>query len=386
MSKKSAYLLYGYFGAGNFGDDILLYSAIQNITNKDPDARFIVRSYSSLDFLLKEFGNRIQIADFENIHLSSENSAIKFIRLMRAYWKCAGRISTLVVGGGTLIHDTPYLKSTILLTCLAAIVRLRNKNVIGIGLGTKRIKTKAGKLVVAILLRQFNKIYLRDNQSFYQCQKLHPNGNIALSSDLAYAIAWENQKTTPTLEGKIILLTLVDYIFLSLPAGHKESLINDIVTALFPYVVRGYKIRLLPMQRKNEEVRASGDIDILTSVHKKIESISPASSEIKEIMPTSDSINTAYDGVSLVIGMRFHSLIFSAVKHIPFVGIAHEPKIDALCKEFRMPCIPLDGLTTENLKNAINAGLSLEINAKDIDSHIQKSKTNFDEFKKTGAI
>ena len=375
MKIKSSYLLYGYFGAANFGDDILLYSAIQNILSKDPDAKFIVRNYGETSFL-NTFQNRIQSADFENIHLLQYSAPIKLLLLLRAYWHYVGLSSTLVVGGGTLIHDKPYLKSTFLLTCLCMIAKIRGRAVIGIGLGTKTITSKAGKFLVGALINSFDQINLRDEKSLSQCLAIVPHfQKISLTSDLAYALNWDNQ---PNMPKKIIAVTLVDYFFDNMGAEQQETVLTNLGNALIPFIQDGYSIRFIPLQRKNESTGAPGDESILNKI--KIPAEMESQCSIFSIEPTAPSIQAAYDGVCLTIGMRFHSLIFSAMRHIPFIGLAHEPKIDALCDEFSMPYITMNKMSAENIRMAIHSALGKEIPAQQIERNSALAQKNFNAF------
>jgi|GEM_PF-2774360 polysaccharide pyruvyl transferase WcaK-like protein len=378
MQKKSSYLLYGYFGAANFGDDILLYSAIQNIITQDPNAKFIIRNYGDIGFL-KQFGDRIHSADFENIHLSKRSIPLKLLLLMQAYWRCIGMSSTLVVGGGTLIHDKPYLKSTFLLTCLCLIAKIRNRSIIGVGLGTKTITTKTGKMLVRTLIQTFNQINLRDEKSLAQCRALLPRSQkIALTSDLAYALKWDNIDRSQGIPKKIIAVTLVDYFFETMPTDRQEDILENLGNALASFIQDGYRIRLIPLQRKNDATGALGDEIILKKI--KIPDSMKAQCELFTIEPTAPSIQAAYDGVSVTVGMRFHSLIFSAMRQIPFVGLAHEPKIDALCDEFLMPRIKLNETSTDIVKSAIQSVLSATISSEQIENNKALAQKNFNAF------
>ncbi len=44
----------------------------------------------------------------------------------------------------------------------------------------------------------------------------------------------------------------------------------------------------------------------------------------------------------LVVGMRLHSLVISAITFTPFIGIGYDPKVKSLCRLLEMPCIDLE--------------------------------------------
>jgi polysaccharide pyruvyl transferase WcaK-like protein len=84
--------------------------------------------------------------------------------------------------------------------------------------------------------------------------------------------------------------------------------------------------------------------------------------------------------------MRFHSLIFSAIKHIAFAGLAHEPKIGTICEEFSMPCIALDELERRNPEPEMQAAIARAIPTGKIERHQDAARMNFDDFQTARSI
>ena len=161
-------------------------------------------------------------------------------------------------------------------------------------------------------------------------------------------------------------------------AEQQESILSNLGDALASFIQDGYSVRLIPLQRKNEAIGAHGDESILNKIKIPAE-MSPQCS-VFAIEPTAPSIQEAYDGVCLTIGMRFHSLIFSAMRQIPFIGLAHEPKIDALCDEFSMPYITINQMSSDNIRAKIHLALGAEIPAQQIENNRTLAQKNFNAF------
>lgn len=62
--------------------------------------------------------------------------------------------------------------------------------------------------------------------------------------------------------------------------------------------------------------------------------------------PNFDTLH-AYRAVSIVVGMRFHSLVLAAQAGIPFIGFNYHPKIISFCNEFGLGdyCVNIENTT-----------------------------------------
>ena len=376
MDLGSRYFLYGYFGTGNFGDEILLYAAIKNILSRDPGAHFLLRNYGPVD-LEKEFPGRVTCTNLEKVHTLSYPGIIKFFILIQTYWRYIGQASYLVIGGGTLIHDTPNLKSTFLLLCLCCIAKIRGRSIFGIGLGTQTLKTRRGKIIIRLLTAMFDKLCLRDKPSYDQIQLLSGDRkHIKQTTDLAYTLPIE--ETTRHTKNKVIAVTLADYLLERLEAPVYEASMKTLAKTLESFIKQGYKIRLIALQKDNQVFGITGDAVVNEDLISKITSRYRDQIESVTVEATPESITKIFDGVSLVLGMRFHSLIFSALKQIPFVGLSEEPKIRAICDEFSMPCFATDVWDNEFISQAAEKNINNAINPELIEEYRQLAQDNFE--------
>ena len=85
----------------------------------------------------------------------------------------------------------------------------------------------------------------------------------------------------------------------------------------------------------------------------------------------------AYKGVSLMVGMRFHALVFAAMNGISFVGLAHEPKIDAIATEFGMPALKLHNASPPALTAAMTKAMGQMIDRMQLSNDQNLARENF---------
>ncbi len=373
--KSSTYLLYGYFGTGNCGDDILLQSALFNISARDPSACFYVRAHSPLNLSPDYNAHGIAFEKFD----TAGSVFRRFIATLSSYWILCGKADHLVVGGGTLIHDRPQLKSTFLLLCLCAIARLRGCTVTGIGLGMKTIHTLPGKMIISLLLKLFHKVHFRDQRSFSQAQSMGSGIRADMSTDLAFALPWPSSSSA---RERLILISLVDYIF---PNKENSEFLRGLASALRPFLEQGYHLRGLALQQASSHPPTPGDREILGQLITLLPAHLRDQCAIYDVPADADGISDLYSSAALTIGMRFHALIFSSLRHIPFVGLAHEPKIDALCDEFDMPKVSLDA-NSQILSAAIGKALERSIASSRIADYRILAGRNFSFFEQRRSV
>src|SRR5690606_22584042 len=91
------YLISGYYGEGNAGDEAILAGIIQEISRRDPGASFTVLSFDPADTGRRHGGGRIP--------LEVVPTSLRSPRSLRAVMK---QSDLLISGGGSFLHEADF--------------------------------------------------------------------------------------------------------------------------------------------------------------------------------------------------------------------------------------------------------------------------------------
>jgi polysaccharide pyruvyl transferase WcaK-like protein len=125
MKKAPRLFLYGYYGFGNIGDDLLLRSVVSSILKFETSAQFVVRSLYPVESA--EPSAQIEFATLEQVMLNRRLSKFRRVgRYLMSAWRSLAGCTHLVFGGGTLFHahgNSPV--NLALIFALVVMARLR---------------------------------------------------------------------------------------------------------------------------------------------------------------------------------------------------------------------------------------------------------------------
>ncbi|WP_144186533.1 polysaccharide pyruvyl transferase family protein [Elioraea rosea] len=322
MGKARVFVLQGYYGTGNFGDDWLLSAAIGTIARAAPGARFVVRDHG--DAVPLDGAGQVIFTGSERV---LSNQTMPRLSRLRRYvtdaWRQFGGADWLVFGGGTQFHGSGGTTSLALNALLCILARLRGVRVAALGIGVKGTESAAARALLAVIVRCSSVFAVRDEAS----QSAAGNAAIA-GADLAFTAPLP----PPARHGGAIAVAVY-------PHAWSTSLADSLAAAL-----QGREVVLLEVQRAGV---TEGDGQVLDML-----SAGLPGSERRRMVPDGSS----FDGVGLVCGMRFHALLAAAQAGLPFVGIAHDPKIADLCARFAMPCLAPERATADAIAAAIADG------------------------------
>ncbi len=318
MGHPRVFVLQGYYGTGNFGDDWLLSATIAAIAHADPGARFIVRDHG--DAVPLDGAGQVSFSGSERV--LGARALPRWTRLRRYIaeaWRQLGQADWLVFGGGTQFHGTGSLTSLALNTLLCLLARARGVRVAALGVGIKGVDGGIARALLSIIVSTARVFAVRDAPSRAVA------GERAMdSADLAFTAP------LPSVAGGDALALAV------YPHAWSPALEAAIAGAL-----AGRRIVLLEVQRAGV---TQGDGPVLEALATWL-----PDAERRRMLPD----GSAFTGVGLICGMRFHALLAAAQAGLPFVGIAHDPKIADLCTRFAMPCLAPCDVTAEALSAAI---------------------------------
>lgn len=315
--SHSDILFCGYYGYGNLGDESSLECLISAVRREIPDARLTVLASSPAEFS-ERFGVRA-------VDRMSFFSVMREIR----------RAGVFVFGGGGLLQDATSRRSLRYYTHVLSAASKRCRTfVYANGIGP--LERRGSRQSVMRALGGVEDISVRDGLSASFLSELGlEKDRFRLGADGAFMMMPPDEASVASVGERIGLRRGEGYFAVSLRplggcGGDFDSRISravrdvSIKTGLSPVIV--------PMQ--GGEDRALCERICALSV----------GSAYTAPFSDADSIAALFAGAAFTVGMRLHSIIYSACVGTPVLAVSYDPKIDAACAYLGLPA-PLSAFT-----------------------------------------
>ena len=306
-------VLVGNFGAGNFGDELILAGFLRRLTNELPHAKITVLA-----------ANPKKVQQWHNV--KAEKFLPSGIRsFICGKWQHSlqtiRKADAIIFPGGGLFTDSESSRAIFLWGIHLIAARFFWRPVFLIGQSVGPFRHQIAKKLTTSLLSRAEWINCRDTATAVELRQMGiPQKNIKRGFDSALWLANRLPKTKPLKK-----------------RGVKKILIS---VRSFPTVSKKFFIELtraLDMLTKNSQVQISfaefgrGD----TKVWQKIKNSAQNSRHWKiiKLPPNTNGILQCIKKFDLVIGMRLHSLIAAKLTGVPTISLAYSRKISAFSKK-----------------------------------------------------
>lgn len=341
--------LSGYYGCGNVGDDLLLSVVTRQILAWSSEAHVIIKC---LQVSPVDGGGRIRFETCETILADPalprwKKAGMYSLRM----WRALKGVSLFVFGGGTLFHaEKGSPVNLLLLLLIVCMARLRGARVLALGVGVSPITGLLPRFLMSALLLLSQDFAVRDASSFESCQALAGRKCVRQTADLVFLADFPKhpRKESGT---RVLGLTLAASAIRQ-QGGTGNAVFQEIAGALNQLEKEGWTLRFLSFQELSIGGFQLSDSAILESLRNAGMSavITPV-----EIGSKPERITEVFSDLDLVIGMRFHGLVLSALSGIPFLGIGSDHKLSDLCGKYGFPFFSFDELNAQQLLSAIHA-------------------------------
>lgn len=338
-------LLYGYYGCGNVGDELLLNAAMTGILRHWPHATFRVRNLGPVE-VEPHLADRLELTDMEQVLATPDKG--RFARVL-AYlglaWRAMRGCRVLVLGGGTLISGLA-MRALVLLAIVVMFARIRGLAVVGIGLGAARLKRLPARLLSRLIVALASEFCVRDEASL---KALGSPRQVRVTSDLVFSW-WPETLEPPTVQtGEVIVVSLW-----STEPAEGEKLVDQIAAALIHAARSGACIRFVVFHEMETSLAKVSDRAAIDLVRRKLAAAAVAS-EVVRPRATRASLAEAFQGARVHLGARFHAGVVATLFGVPSIGIALDPKITSLGAALGQPVFFPADVTQEALAAAIDA-------------------------------
>jgi polysaccharide pyruvyl transferase CsaB len=323
-------MISGYYGFNNTGDEAILKSMVRAFKEKIPQVKIAVLSHNPL-----QTSQTYKVKAINRLHL------IKIIRCLR-------NVNLFISGGGGLLQDSTGKGWSILYYLgLILITKIVKVPVMIYAQGIGPINKKINKLLIKWILNKVNLITVRDNHSKKLLNNLGVSGpSIYVNSDPVFLLKKKNINhiidNHPYIQ-KLINSDNRPLIGISVrECKSNGSDSKRIFAQAADYLIENYqaKIIFLPFQF-DEDVH----------INEEILSLMKNKAEVLKIKLEPEELLSVLSQLSLVVGVRFHSIVFSSMANIPFIAFNYDPKVRYFVEDLGLSELLLEIDEDASLKN-----------------------------------
>ena len=302
LAKKKEILISGYYGFKNSGDDALLKAIIKDLETYKESPNIVVLSASP-----DETARAYRVKSINRLNV------LGILKHMK-------NAEMLISGGGTLIQDGTSTKSLWYYLAIISMALKRNLKVMLYSNGIGPLNRKANIKHTLKVLDRVDLITLRDKASYDTIRKIGvTKPEIIVTADPAFTIECSDidrgkaiLKSADVPEGKRILGVSVR------KWSENSRDFERIIAEACDYAAEKYGCYpvFIPMQ-PDKDIPISRNIMRIMS---KKASVIDGRKSVEDMM-------SVFKCLDICIGMRLHSLIYSAAENVPLIGLAYDPKI-----------------------------------------------------------
>lgn len=312
------FLISGYYGYDNAGDEAVLAAMLQALGERAPaDTEYIVTSGDPSRTAATYSGGPWRVRPIGRQGPGELAGAIS---------QCDAFIS----GGGSLLQDVTSLRNVVYYTTLMRVARLFGKPVMVYAQGVGPLRRPRARKLTRIVMQQATTVTLRDPDSLELLRRIGVRRDCEVTADPVWALQPQVLRE-PLLRAGAWVVNL--RLWSPSADGVADEAPMEAVARAIAATARahGAKLRLLPMQpevdgpvcrRLLEEVGDPQAVGIVDT-----QGMTPA------------GIMAEAGQGELSIAMRLHALIFATAQGLPCVAVNYDPKVAALAKLMGMPLI-----------------------------------------------
>lgn len=337
LMEKKRFVLSGYFGFKNFGDEAILSVLVQK---------------------LKEYNQKITVISSDPQYTTGKFKHIRSVYTFNLT-DIIGAIAKsdyLISGGGSLLQDTTSLKSLIYYLLIIFIGLIFGKKVIIFAQGIGPINNPIGKLLTKTLLKHCTYVSVRDLKSFELLKKW------GIESELLCDPIFSTE-IEETEKAQAVAIQLRNF----------HTMNEDFIDRLAQKVCQGFSDKTIEIYSFQDEI----DFEVCKKFEKALNMLNP---EIKTKVYsdlTDEEIITSISKCQYMIAMRFHAIIIGLLAGVKTMAINYDIKVEKLAKEFNLPLLSLQ----KEFKNQFKE--IKEIDLSEISAKVNLKSFNWSGFEKT---
>ncbi len=313
--KKKKIFIWGYYGAQNFGDDLIfnvLFKELKPIQNQ-------YEIYYSVKSLKSAYN--INATPIEFFGRKSKFKLLNFVLNIFQFLGTIIKMDAVIIGGGTQYFEIEGRRpvSIFLKEIARKICKIKGKPFINAGVGIGNIYSNVGQKSIKKLFNKASYSFVRDQNSYDSLLSLGVNPkNVTLGKDLSYYDHKENKiKRSETTDKKIGINLFDFYNYIEHNTEKDNEFKKNTILFLKHLQDLNYQINLFALQKDS----GGKDFEFLKEI----------SSDINHnFYYYEDDMTSLINKVSemdINIGMRYHLAVISLQTGVPVIGINYQPKV-----------------------------------------------------------
>lgn len=303
--KQIDVMISGYYGFRNSGDESILRAMVDSLRRERPDIRILVLSRNPKETRRVYGTEAINRFNF-----------LKLLHLLR-------RTKLLISGGGSLIQDVTSNQSLVYYLSIIKAAKKRGAKVMLYANGIGPVNNLKNYKMVSKTLNQVDLITLREESSL---EELHRLGVTVppsvVTADPAFVIPCASEAHIAEVMRRVGLPEEKKYFCIAVrPWSKLDKNFDRILAELTEYVTQKYELVpvFIPMQPLYDK-------EISNRILRKCKG---GGLMFKDVYSSSILLGVT-KGAEFILAMRLHTLIYAAGAGTPVIGLAYDPKVNAM--------------------------------------------------------
>ena len=292
------FLINGYFGFANAGDEAVLAAMLAELRALRPDATFTATS-----------GDPAQTRQMHNCGAIGRQAP-------RELWEAMQKCDVFLSGGGSLLQDVTSLRNVVYYTGLLRMARLARRPAMMYAQGVGPLRHPMSRKLARAAFQSAEIATVRDGDSAQLLREIGVTRAVEITADPV----WNLAPAPLQRQSKRWVAALRSW------PGEDEGAIARIVASLRAAArEKGATLKFLPMQPGRDDDVLNG----LVEPDEKLEVAGKSPAQIVALAASGD----------LMIAMRLHALIFAAGQGVATVALSYDPKVASLAKLLDSPIV-----------------------------------------------
>lgn len=291
----------GYYGFHNVGDEAILKAIIDDVK----------KVKSNIDISVLTYNSQFTKENYE-VNPVSRSRIFSIIKTIK-------NCDLLILGGGSLLQDVTSSKSLIFYLALIFLAKLFGKKVMFYGNGYGPVNRKFNKLLIKSLVSKVDLVTLRDDISREELNNLGITDNVEVTADPTFTMKACDSNRLNEIFSIEKIPTDKELVGISIRRWKNDEKTKEVIASAIDHISElGAKVVLIPMKYPD-------DLDFSIEVNEMCNT----KSFIIENYYKPEEMLGIISKMTMLVGIRLHSLIFAAIENVPMVAIEYDPKVKA---------------------------------------------------------